>query len=66
LCGEKLCDSHGVMMAMNPDGSSPQFATWEVGRLVKVTHGNPTVYRLLDDTDGKLPTDTCFDLLDND
>ena len=63
LCGEKLCDSHGVMMAENPDGSAPRFATWEVGRLVQVTHGNPTRYLLLEETD-KLPKDTCFDLLD--
>lgn len=62
LCGAKLCDSLNVAMPLNPDGSEPEFPTWQTGRLVRVTTGNPTVFELLDDTD-KLPDDSCFDLI---
>lgn len=65
LCGFKLCDSKNVMMPVRPDGSAPEFATWEPGRLVRVTEGNPTAWHLLPDDDGRLPDDTCFDLLED-
>jgi hypothetical protein len=60
LCGAKLCDSEGCAMPMNPDGSPPEFPTWPTGRLVQVTIGHPTEYRLLDSTD-RLPDDSCID-----
>jgi len=41
----------------------PVFATWEVGRLVRVTPGQPTSFILLDDT-CKLPDDSCIDLVE--
>jgi len=64
LCGEKLCDSKGVMMSAGPDGRVPEFATWPVGRLVRVSVGQPTSYVLLADTD-QLPPDSCIDLLED-
>ncbi len=64
LCGEKLCDSKNVAMALNEDGTPPEFSTWQVGRLVRVTRGNPTSFVLLPDTD-KLPDDSCLDLVED-
>lgn len=64
LCGEKLCDSKGVMMPLNKDGSVPVFATWEVGRLVRVTPGFPTSFVLLEDMH-ELPMDSCLDLVED-
>jgi hypothetical protein len=63
LCGEKLCDSKGQMAPLNSDGSPPTFPSWETGRLVRVTAGNPTHFKLLPDTD-RLPTDSCIHLLE--
>ncbi len=63
-CGEKLCDSKGVAMSLNEDGSTPKFSTWKTGRLIRVTQGNPTSFILLDDTD-RLPDDSCFDLVED-
>lgn len=60
LCGAKLCDSEGTMSPVEQDGSAPVFPTWETGRLIQVTAGNPTQYVLLPDTD-KLPDDSCID-----
>lgn len=60
LCGAKLCDSEGVAMPLNPDGTPPEFPTWPIGRLVQVEAGNPTRYSLLPDSD-KLPEDSCID-----
>ena len=63
LCGEKLCDSNRVEMPRNADGTMPEFPTWEVGRLVQVTAGNPTQHLLMPDTD-RLPKDSCLELLE--
>ncbi len=60
LCGAKLCDSLNTAMPLNPDGSAPEFPTWPIGRLIQVETGNPTAYRLLDDTD-RLPDDSCVE-----
>lgn len=60
LCGAKLCDSEGSAMLVREDGTTPEFPTWPVGRLVQVTAGNPTRYSLLPDTN-KLPDDSCLD-----
>ncbi len=60
LCGAKLCDSLNVSMPLNADGSEPEYATWPVARLIRVETGNPTAYRLLDDTD-RLPDDSCIE-----
>lgn len=63
-CGEKLVDSKGMMAPCKPDGSPPDpLPTWEPGRLVQVTHGNPQRWLLLDDTD-QLPKDSCLDLVE--
>lgn len=64
LCGEKLCDSKNTAMPQNKDGTWPEFPTWEVGRLVRVTPGNPMSYILLDDTK-KLPDDSCVELIED-
>lgn len=63
LCGAKLCDSNNVAIVTTREDQEPKFPTWEVGRLIRVSAGNPTNYMLLEDTD-RLPKDTCFDLLD--
>jgi len=47
-------------MPLNADGSEPEYATWPVARLIRVETGNPTAYRLLDDTD-RLPDDSCIE-----
>ncbi len=60
LCGAKLCDSEGVAVLLKPDGTTPEFPTWEIGRLVQVEVGNPTRSSLLPATD-KLPDDSCLD-----
>jgi hypothetical protein len=59
LCGEILVDSRGCAVPQNPDGTFPEIGTWQPGRLVRVSGGNPTRYELLDDTD-KLPEDSCL------
>jgi hypothetical protein len=64
MCGEKLVDNKNCAAPLNEDGSVPSTPTWGVGRLVRVTEGNPTWYELLDDSDGKLPADTCLDLIE--
>jgi hypothetical protein len=63
LCGEKLCDGKGAMAPLRPDGTPPGFPTWEPGRLVRVSHGNPARRLLLPDADG-LPADSCLDLVE--
>jgi hypothetical protein len=63
LCGEKLCDSRDHAAPLNPDGTAPEFPTWQSGRLVRVDHGNPAHWIMLDDTD-KLPEDSCFGLME--
>lgn len=60
LCGAKLCDNEGTMSPVGEDGIAPEFPTWEEGRLIQVTAGNPTQYILLPETD-KLPDDSCID-----
>jgi hypothetical protein len=64
LCGYKLVDSRGVAVAQNEDGTFPEIGHWQVGRLVRVTDGNPTCFELLDDTD-KLPDDSCLALVED-
>ena len=69
ICGAVLADSKNTAAPLNEDGSIPEFPTWEVGRFVRVTPGNPTSYVLLDvvtnpNGDNKLPPDACFDLID--
>lgn len=64
LCGEKLCDSLNTMTPINKDGSIPEYPTWEVGKQIRVKEGNPTRYTLLND-DKQLPSDSCYDLLEN-
>ncbi len=64
LCGEKLCDSKNTAAPVNRNGTPPVFPTWEVGRLIQVTPGNPTAFILLEDTD-RLPPDSCLDLIED-
>lgn len=61
VCGAKLCDSEGVAVMLDPDGTVPEFPTWEVGRLIQVKAGMPTQYVMLADTD-RIPADSCIDL----
>lgn len=60
LCGAKLCDSEGCMIATSPGEEPPKFPTWEVGRLIQVNAGNPTHFTLLPESE-KLPEDTCLE-----
>lgn len=64
LCGEKLCDSKNAMMMLDPNGQMPRFPTFETGRLVQVTEGNPTRFEVLADS-AVLPEDTCLDLVED-
>jgi len=64
LCGEKLCDSKGAMGEVGPNGEAPKYRTWEVGRLIRVTFGNPTLSELLPDGH-KLPEDSCLSLIED-
>lgn len=64
LCGEKLVDDKNCAMPLREDGTADSIGTWEVGRLVQVTIGNPKRYLLLDDTD-KLPDDSCLELVED-
>lgn len=64
LCGLKLRDSKGVMAPVGPNGRVAGFATWEVGRVVRVTEGPPTATTLLPDTDD-LPADSCLVLVED-
>jgi hypothetical protein len=59
LCGDKLIDD---LNEARPEGSGPT-PTWEPGRLVRVTAGNPQSSVLLPDTD-QLPDDSCIDLVE--
>ena len=59
LCGAKLCDSEGCMMLLEPGKIASEFPTWETGRLVQVTAGNPTQSILLPEAD-RLPLDSCI------
>lgn len=36
ICGEKLCDSLGCMVAPNVDGTVPEFATWTIGAWIEI------------------------------
>lgn len=60
VCGAKLCDSNGVAMPLNKDGTLPTFPTWEAFALVQVEVGNPTRYSLLPQSD-IIPADTCLE-----
>jgi hypothetical protein len=62
ICGAKLCDSENCAMPLEPDGSIPEFPTWEKGRLIQVEEGNPTRYSVLPDME-KLPEDSCIDMV---
>ncbi len=65
ICGEKLCDNARCAMALNPDGSAPEFPTWEPGQLIRVTSGNPTHYAVISyPIDNQLPKDSCIDLVE--
>lgn len=65
LCGFKLCDSLRVGIPDDPDGTPGKFPTWEPGRLVRFTLGNPRREVMLPDT-GKLPDDSCLSLVEDD
>ena len=58
VCGAKLCDSESVAIPNKPDGSLGEFATWEEGRVIRVSLGNPTLTELLP-LDDRLPPDAC-------
>lgn len=63
VCGAKLADSEGVMMPVGALGKPMPFPTWPEGRLIEVTTGNPTDYRVLvTPDDRKLPDNSCLEL----
>ncbi len=65
ICGEKLCDSLNAAMPLRPDGTADSFPTWPPGRMVQATvGGNPTRWLLLDEDDGRLPKDSCLELVE--
>lgn len=63
VCGEKMLDSLGVMMAVGPNGEEPKLWTWEPGRLVRYSGEQPRRELLLPDTE-QLPGDACIDLVE--
>ena len=66
VCGEKLNDSKNEMAPVRPDGSAQEPLHWPPMRLVRVTHGNPSRWEVLDEpADGKMPDDSCFDLIED-
>lgn len=63
VCGDKLCDSRGAMMPVNPDGSAPTFPTWEQGALVQCEGSRQSVVGSFFD-EGPLPDDFCLVLVE--
>ena len=63
LCGEKLIDSKNQAGVIGPNGELPGVATWQPGRLVSVSGGNPSRSVLLPDAE-RLPDDSCIDLVE--
>lgn len=61
FCGAKLCDSQGVVLPRNLDGSVSEFATWPAERLIRVEPGPPKRFTLLPETQ-ELPEDSCAEL----
>lgn len=68
ICGEKLGDSLGVQIAVEPDGDEPTYATWPVGSWVECDGprssvvgetASPTFYR------PDLPQGCCVDLVED-
>lgn len=59
-CGATLIDYDLTRVAVQVrPGEEPRLpGTWEVGRLVRVDAGNPTIGQLLEPTD-ELPDDAC-------
>ena len=64
VCGEVLINTNLSRVSVPEADADKPLGTWTAGRMIRVTKGNPTGYVMLDDT-GKLPDDTCFDLLEN-
>jgi hypothetical protein len=66
-CGEKLCDSEGVMMPVGPDGKAQEFHTFPEGHLIAVSRDGPTTRYLtgahfvIVET---LPSDFCLSLVE--
>lgn len=64
LCGARLVDNLNESAPLNRDGAVPETPTWPPGRLVQETVGaNPKRYSLLPEV-GKLPKDSCIDLVE--
>jgi hypothetical protein len=64
VCGQVLIDNIRQAAPLNEDGTPPKTPTWEVGRFIQVTPGNPTEYRMLEDDSDKLPADSCLELVE--
>jgi hypothetical protein len=63
LCGEKLIDNLNESVPIGPDSKVSETYSWPIGRLVRVTFGNPRRSLLLEDTD-KLTDDSCISLIE--
>ena len=63
VCGALLVDSKDTAVMLSTDGKRDDIGTWEAGRQIKVTIGNPTQSILLPDGD-QLDEDACFNTLD--
>lgn len=64
ICGDKLIDSKNCFIAATTR-ENDTFSSWKPGMFVRVTTGNPQQWELLEDSgDGKLPDDSCIDLVE--
>lgn len=62
VCGEKLLDSLNAAMPLNPDGSVPEFPTWDEGSLVEVEGNRSSVIgEFISDS---LPNNFCLVLVE--
>jgi hypothetical protein len=62
VCGEKLCDNINTAMALNPDGTQPEFPTWKTGSYVRVERNQHLLVGHWDDDE--LPADFCLPLVE--
>jgi len=66
VCGEKLLDNLRTAVPLNPDGSIPEFPTWEEMALVQCEGNRQSALQPERDVRGnpKLPEDSCLLLVE--